>query len=63
MDIANERTKRESINIITRSASALKTVNLNRDDANIDLFCMLVDQIANAAANLVSISTKVSEEN
>lgn len=63
MDIANERTKRESINIITRSAAALKTINLNRDEANLDLFRMLVNQIAIAATNLVTISTKISQEN
>lgn len=54
-----EQTKRESTNTILRCSTALKTINLNRADANIELFNMLVTQIANATNELVLISNDI----
>ncbi len=61
-NISIERIKRESINIISKSATALRTINLNRADANIDLFNMLVAQIAQAANELLLISNSIQKQ-
>lgn len=61
-NISLERIKRESTNKITRCSVALKTINLNRPDANIELFNMLVVQIAQAANELILISNSIKGE-
>lgn len=60
-NISIERIKRESTNTISRCAMALRTINLNRPDANIDLFNMLVAQIAKAANELLLISNSIQK--
>ncbi len=60
-NISIERIKRESTNTISRCAIALRTINLNRADANIELFNLLVAQIAQAANELMLISNNIEK--
>ena len=60
-NISIERIKRESTNTISRCAMALRTVNLNRADVNIELFNHLVAQIAQAANELMLISNSIQK--
>lgn len=54
--------KRDALNAIIGAARMLQTININRDDANIDLFKSIVAQLACSANEIFIIARTIDSK-